>query len=243
MERIGFGIGGEELSAHLARPAGTGRLPAVLLLPAIAGVNPYILRVAERLAAQGYVVLPLDYYAREGQAPDVSTPEAIGVAVANLPDGRVLADASAAMTALRGHPSVDPNRIATLGFCIGGMYAYLSACEIDGLVGAVDYYGTVRYRSTSANKPRSPLDRAANLKAPLLGHFGSADRLIGLDEVQAFEDALRAAGKTFELFVYRGAPHAFDEDFRPVFRPAAAQEAWSRTLAFLDWYARGQARL
>jgi carboxymethylenebutenolidase len=238
MIEIEFANGGARLRSQFIPAAGERPAPAVLLFPAIAGVNDYILRVGARLAAAGFAALVLDYYARDGKAPDISTPEKIGIAVDSLPDTRVLSDARAAIAALRGRADVDSNRLAVLGFCIGGTYAYLTACETDGLAAAVDYYGSIRYAATSANKPVSPLDRAADLRAPLLAHYGSADRLISADDVSAFDDALRSHGRNYELFVYRGAPHAFDEDFRPVYRPVAAADAWQRTLTFLNWHCR-----
>ena len=238
MVHIEFTNGSERLRSEFFPGAGAWPSPAVLLFPAIAGVNDYIRRVGTRLAAAGYSTQILDYYAREGSAPDVSTPEKIGTAVQSLPDMRVLSDAKAAIGALRNRPDVDADRVATLGFCIGGTYAYLTACEADGIAAAVDYYGSIRYAATSTNKPVSPLDRARQLRAPLLGHFGSADRLISLEDISAFDDALRSHGRSYELFVYRGAPHAFDEDFRPVYRPVAAAEAWQRPLTFLNWHCR-----
>lgn len=232
-------VDGESLAFGAAVPDGKGPFPAVVLLPAIAGVNAYIERTAERLRGLGCFVAVVDYYAREGAAPDVSTPEKIGAAVAGLSDPLVLREVGATVEALRTRDDVLPDAIATFGFCIGGLYAYLSACEHDGIAAAVDYYGTLVYGTTTANKPVSPLDRAAELKAPLLAHFGDFDRLISAVDIAAFGEALRTHQKHHEIFVYGGAPHAFDEDFRPpVFRPAAAQEAWRRSVAFLDWHLR-----
>ncbi len=231
----------ERVTAVLAVPDGDGPHPAIVLLPAIAGVNAYTKTAAERLAGHGYVTLLLDYYSREGQAPDVSSPEIIGQAVANLYDPSVLGNVGAAIDTLSAHPRVVAEIIATWGFCIGGMYAYLAACEYEQIAAAVDFYGTVRYAATSEHKPISPLDRARELNAPLIGHFGDFDRLISGDDVDAFASALREHGKIYEFYAYQGAPHAFDEDFRAqVFRPVAAREAWSRSLCFLDWYLKSE---
>jgi len=231
----------EPLTAVLAVPDGDGPHPAIVLLPAIAGVNAYTKAAAERLAGHGYVTLLLDYYAREGRAPDVSSPELVGRAVANLRDPLILGDIGAAIDTLSAHPKVDSEKIATWGFCIGGMYAYLAGCEYAQLAGVVDFYGTVRYAATSEHKPVSPLDRAGELNAPLIGHFGDFDRLISGDDVEAFAGALREHGKIYEFHAYRGAPHAFDEDFRATaFRPVAARQAWARSLCFLGWYLRGE---
>jgi dienelactone hydrolase len=222
-------------------PAPTGADgAAVLLLPAIAGVNDYIRRVSKRLNDVGYAVLTLDYYAREGAPPDVTTPDRIGAAVAALSDARVISDAALAFDALRRQPHIDAERVGALGFCIGGMYAFLAGCEPWAPKASVDYYGAVRYDRLTPEKPHSPLDKILELRSPLLGHFGTYDRLIAAADIDEFEHELQAAGKSYELFRYRGAPHAFDEDFRPaVFRPVAAQLAWHRTIAFLEWHLHG----
>jgi carboxymethylenebutenolidase len=242
MEKVQFRSGSATLDALMARPPGAGASPAILLLPAIAGVNEYMEGVARRLADLGYAVLLLDYYARTGHAPDVSTPEKIGAAVAALSDPEVLDDVAAAVAWLRERDDVDGARIASFGFCIGGMYAFLAACRDLGLAAAVDYYGAIRYAATGPKKPVSPIDCVPKLAAPLLAHFGTFDRLISGEDIALFESALQAHHKSYELFLYRGAPHAFDEDFRPaVFRPVAARLAWQRSLAFLDWHLRGRA--
>lgn len=238
------GADGERLTADLLLPAtaSADRLPAVLLFPAIAGINDYVHRVAERLTAHGFAVSVIDYFVREGSAPDVSTPAAIGSAVAALPDLSVTGDAVGLLSALRAHPSVRPDNVGTLGFCIGGMYALMLSAEVyAGVSACVDYYGTVRYSETSESKPVSPIDKVADLKAPVLAHFGTFDRLISGADIDHFEQTLQAHGKAYELYRYRGAPHAFDEDFRPtVFRPVAAKAAWQRTITFFNWYLKAQ---
>ncbi|QLC23914.1 dienelactone hydrolase family protein [Parasphingopyxis algicola] len=240
---IDFDTGEQQLSARLALPQERheGGVPTVILLPAIAGVNDYISRTAERLAAQGYGVAVLDYYQREGQAPDVSSPEKIGAAVNALPDPRVLRDISSLVKALHDHPDCDGSRIGALGFCIGGMYAFLAGTEQSGLACAVDYYGAIKYAEVSANKPVSPIDRVPDLAVPLLCHFGDYDRLISAKDREEFAAAMQAAQRQYEMFVYHGAPHAFDEDFRlQVFRPAASADAWRRSVAFFDFHLRGK---
>jgi len=96
----------------------------------------------------------------------------------------------------------------------------------------------LRYPQVSALKPVAPLEQAASLRVPMIAHYGNADRFVPPSDVDALEVALDASGRTFELFRYAGAPHAFDEDFRPAYRPVASREAWARTQAFLDWYVK-----
>jgi carboxymethylenebutenolidase len=139
-------------------------------------------RVAARLSASGFAVAILDYFAREGRCPDISTPAAIDVAVNLLPDDRVIADARGLIGALREHQAIDPERIGSLGFCIGGMYSLMLSAEAPNLSASVDYYGSVRFAKTSDREPVSPLDRARDIQAPFLAHFGTFDRLISAED-------------------------------------------------------------
>jgi len=209
--------------------------PAVVLLPPIAGVNDYILRVGSRLAAAQYVTLALDYYDGAGPPP-LERPEQVVAAVGALDDDRVVDDATAAVRQLADEPFVLGDSVAVMGFCVGGSLALLAAAADDhALRGAVVYYGVLRYGEITEAKPRSPLDVAGDLGCPLVAHFGEEDHLIAVDDVLELRD--RTAGRPAEVFTYPGAGHAFHEDFRPdAYRPVASAVSWTRTLAFLDWY-------
>lgn len=209
----------------------------IVLFPAIAGVNDYIRLRARQLGEAGFAVEVVDYY--DGSAPpDLSSPGKIQAAVAALSDPDVLATAHAACERLRTRADVNGPRTGTLGFCIGGTYAMLAGSSFDGVDAVANYYGTIRYEHRTQSKPVSPLDSIAALQAPMIAHYGTADRFVPASDLQTLEEALQTAGKPYELFRYGGAPHAFDEDFRPAYRPVAAREAWQRTLTFLDWYLR-----
>ena len=182
---------------------------------ALPKIGKNVRRVAYRLSASDFAVAILGYFAREGRPPDISTLAAIDVAVNSLSDHRVLADACGLVGALREHEAINPERIGSLGFCIGGTYSLMLSAETPNLSASVDYYGSVRYAKTSDQKPVSRLDRAKAIQAPLLAHFGTFDRLIPAADIEALETELKRATKPYELFTYNGAPHAFDEDFRP----------------------------
>lgn len=238
IERVSFPNGA---SCHVVRPVEvTQAAPAlVVMLAAIAGVNDYIVTRAKDLCAEGYTVAVLDYFGRQGAVPDISTPELIGAAVAALDDRRVLADLGEILEWARTE-GFALSKVGLLGFCIGGTYAALANAQ--HAVGCVvDYYGQLKYASRTERKPIAPVDVAGSLKAPLLCHYGDWDRLVSREEIDGFTSQLRAAQEPYELFIYNGAPHAFDEWFRPaVFRPAASSAAWQRSLTFLNWHLRGQ---
>lgn len=228
---------GGPLGIHVRRSA-TPAAGAVVLLPAIGGVNDYVADRAGDLSASGYTVVIVDYFSRAPSKPDLSTPERIDAAVASVDDRRVLADVRCSLDWLaeRGVPR---EQVGVLGFCIGGSYALLAASQRDGPACAVAYYGQLRYPQRTDLKPVDPMETAPDLKVPVLGHFGEMDRLISAQEIGDFSARLRAAQRHFEICTYAGAPHAFDEWFRPsAFRPVASAEAWRRTQVFLDWHLR-----
>jgi carboxymethylenebutenolidase len=121
-----------------------------------------------------------------------------------------------------------------MGFCVGGQYAVMSACKVEGLRACVSFYGMLRYHDYAAHKPQSPLDMASELRCPLLGLYGAEDPLIPLADVHELEEKLSRAHKRFEYEVYAGAGHAFLNEERPdAYRPEAAAHAWPRAVAFL----------
>ncbi|MGP3937854.1 dienelactone hydrolase family protein [Nonomuraea sp. KM88] len=210
--------------------------PAVVLTTAIAGVNDYVLRQADRFAKEGYTCLVLDYYARHGGTPpDLSSLDKIMAAVAALRDPVVIEDMTAGVRWLEEHTGA--TRVGAVGFCIGGTYALLAASQVPGLRCAVTFYGMLRYADTTDAKPVSPLDTAEKAACPVLGHFGEADHLVPATDAAELAERLR--GKPAEIYTYPGAGHAFHEDFRPeVYRPVAATTAWARTQQYLSYYLR-----
>ena len=217
---------------------GVGFRQSVLLLPAIAGIDDYITHRAGHLIAHGYQVAVLDYYGPSGKRPDLSTPERIGAAVAELDDREVILNIRRAQSWLTG-PAIASERVGLLGFCIGASYAIQAAADSNAPACAVAYYGQLRNSVPSEKKPVEAMDAAGRLRAPLLGHFGDMDRLISVQDINELAGRLRAAQCAAEVHVYPGAPHAFDEWHRPaVFRPIASADAWRRSLLFLDWHLR-----
>jgi carboxymethylenebutenolidase len=236
------GDGSAAIRGYLCQPT----LPdepagAVVVVPSVFGLNRYVEDVCERLARAGFAALGVDFYSRGDGPGDLSSFQGIVAQLERIPDNRAVGDCVGAASWLAEQTFVRPRGVGILGFCVGGLYAYLSACDSDRFRAVVNFYGLVRYARLSANKPVDPLDRVPDLKAPMLGHFGDLDGWATPEFVAEFRRSLVQQGKVFELYEYPGAPHAFHEDERvDAFRPVAAATAWERSLVFLRWYLEGR---
>ena len=125
-------------------------------------------------------------------------------------------------------------KVGIVGFCWGGRVAMLYDAHAPTLNAAIAYYGRI-VGPTSPNQPQHPLALVAQMNAPLLGHFGAEDTSITPDHAAQLRDALEAAHKTAEIYVYDNAGHAFNNDTRESYRPEAAELSFQRSL---DWFAR-----
>ena len=205
--------------AFVAYPPGDGAVPAVVVVHEWWGLNAQIRELARRLSRQGYVVIVPDLYggkvARDAEAAHVLS--------RSLDEERAVATLAAAASWARSQPRAAKSRVGVMGFCMGGSLAQQLALSDAGTAAVVVFYGTPQ-----------PAARIAQLKAPLLGHFGATDDGITADRVEAFKAALARSNKTHEIYVYAGAGHAFMNDERPSYNPDAARLAWARTLAFLQ---------
>ncbi len=239
-EECRFERDGVTLRGLLASPKGIPCRGGVVVVPSVHGITDYILTVSRRLAATGFAAMTLDPYSRGDHPGDLSTPEAVRAGVAALADERVAADVAAAGQHLAEVIGKSSDTVGLLGFCVGGLYTFLGGCLGD-FAGVVDYYGMIRYDGITEAKPRSPIEYVAQLRAPLLAHYGELDPWCPPEHVRDFADELRRQGKVHEIYHYPGAGHAFDEfDRNQVYRPAAAADAWRRTLAFFDYHIAGE---
>ena len=230
-EELGFTRAGDHIKAFAAWRRRDDRLPAIILVHDVRGLTDHYRDVARRFANEGFFALAIDLYSREG-APQLPDMESVFRWMNQLDDRRMLADIDATARFLSSRPEVRPRSIGITGFCMGGQYALMSACTIPNLAACVSFYGMLRTEKSEC-KPESPLDLAAQLTCPYLGLFGEDDGLIPRADIKQLEGTLRRAGKTFQIKTYAGAGHAFFNDARPdAYRPDAAKDAWTRTLAF-----------
>lgn len=207
-----------EVRGYLARPAGAeGPLPGVVVVHENRGLNPYIEDVARRLAVEGFVALAPDGLTPLGGYP--GNDDEGRAMQAELDPDKLLEDFMAAYDWLLAHEDTTGS-IGVVGFCYGGWVANQMAVRRPGLAAAVPFYG----RQPSA-------DEAAAIEAPLMIHYAEIDERVN-EGAAAYEAALDAAGKTYEVYVYPGAQHGFHNDTTPRYDEDAAELAWQRTVAF-----------
>ncbi|MFI8334529.1 YghX family hydrolase [Pseudomonas taetrolens] len=207
-----------QVRGYLVRPAqARGKLPAVVVVHENRGLNPYIEDVARRLAKAGFIALAPDGLSSVGGYPGNDDK---GRELQQTVDPeKLLNDFFAAIEWLMTHDATT-GKVGIIGFCYGGGVANAAAVAYPELAAAVSFYG----RQPDAGD-------VSRIKAPVMLHFGALDTRIN-EGWPAYEQALKANGKTFEAYIYPGANHGFHNDSTPRYDEAAATLAWSRTL---DW--------
>jgi carboxymethylenebutenolidase len=227
---------GFALPAFVARPAGKGSAPIIVVVHEIFGVHEWIRDICRRFAKAGYHAIAPDLFARAGDATKVSDFKLlISTIVSKASDAQALSDIDAAY-AFAGAHGGDARRRGITGFCWGGRMVWLYAARSADLDAGVAFYGRL-VSDRTALQPFSVIEEAGKLKAPVLGQYGGLDKGIPQSDVDAMRAALKAARKTppDSITVYPGADHGFMADYRPSYNEAAAKAAWAATL---DWFAR-----
>lgn len=216
------GPGGVTLEGYLATPAGSGPFPGVVMVHEWWGLNNDIARLADALAAEGYVVLAPDAF-RGSVAQDA---QGAMQQVRGTPQEQIAGDMDAALDFLRSHELVDADRVASMGFCFGGTQSMYMGTRNPELAAVVTLYGG------------GPIQDAAQLGAmeeagPVLGIFGAEDGSIPVSEVRGFEQALEERNIENTITVYEGVGHAFvgSENYDGGGAPG---RAWDQLVGFLD---------
>ena len=202
---------------YLTRPTGGARRAGVVVIHENRGLNPYIEDVARRLAVAGYTAFAPDALAPAGGYP--GNEEEAAKKFAALDPAKRTEDLVAAALFLKGHPECT-GKIGATGFCFGGGIANLLSVRIPEVAAVAPFYGV---QPAAAD--------VAKMNAAVLAHYAATDERIN-SGIAAYEAALKAGGKRFELHTYPGTLHGFHNDTTPRYDDAAAKLAWSRTLAF-----------
>jgi carboxymethylenebutenolidase len=233
-EKVRFEGKGGALGGYLSRPAGKGPYPGVIVIHENRGITDYIQDVTRNLAQEGYVGLSVNLLSRSLGADYPGGSDEAMNALGKLSDAEAMADLDAGVDYLKKQPVVFTNSIGCMGFCMGGRFSLLFAAHRKELKAAVVFYGRPVNKITPL-QPKSPIDLASEIAAPLLGNYGAADAGIPVDDVKKLEEALKKSNKTFDIKIYPEAKHAFHKE-GPNYHEAASRDAWKRAVAWLGKY-------
>lgn len=205
---------------------------AVVVIQEAFGVNSHIEDVTRRFAALGYhAVAPHLFHRLDRQVVPYEDPSYVGL-LEQLDDDEMLADVDAAVAHLNGLGFAN-EKIALVGFCMGGRVSFLVAAR-RRLGTCVGYYGGGIAVQRRANLP-ALLDQATHFSTSWLGLFGEEDPHIPMEEVEQVRTALLGAPVESNVLTFSGAGHGFNCDDRAAFHPEAARAAWDHTT---QWLAR-----
>lgn len=236
---------GFDLPIYAARPTGAGPFPVVIVVSEIFGVHAYIRDICRRLAKAGYAAIAPAFFNRvEDPAPlaDMARVQAI---VAEAGYEQVMGDVAATLDWASQQLWANAERVGITGWCWGGKVVWQAAARFAAIDAGVAWYGrlappeSARPDRIALGEPW-PVELADDLKAPVLGLYGEADRGIPLASVEAMRSALQRAGQTESgIVVYPGAPHGFHADYRDSYTPDAAQDGWAKLLALFERRLKG----
>jgi carboxymethylenebutenolidase len=223
-QRVELSTADGPMQAFVAqRPAQPVAAPGIIVFQEAFGVNAHIRNMTERFAKLGFVAIAPELFHRTGDGIELPYGDMAGVKPhrEKITTDGIAADSRAAFAWLAEH--ADPHRVAAIGFCMGGMAAYVANATL-ALSGAISFYGV------------GPLELAGQQHSPLLMFWGGRDQHITTVDTRAVADSLTAAGRVHEQVTFSHAGHGFMCDQRPAYDPPAAAQAWALVQAFLRAY-------
>jgi carboxymethylenebutenolidase len=231
-ERVAVSVSdGTTMHAYVARPEmPAGKTPGILVFQEAFGVNAHIRDVTERFARLGFTGIAPELYHRTGDgfeaaymgADELRKPHTAALTLRGLVD-----DIIATSNWLENDDGVDMDRVAAIGFCMGGRVAYFANAYLS-LKAAVSFYG--------GGIAPDNLEYAKQQRSPILMFWGGIDTHIPAQQYRAVADALTAANVTHEQVVFGQADHGFFCDQRASYNAQAAHQAWALTLEFFRQY-------
>ncbi len=221
--------GGEHLPGLLAFPQRTPA-PAVLVINDVFGRANFYEHLTRRIAQAGYLALDVEYFFRHGAVP-AGDRDAVTARSGKLDQAQTLRDLGAAIEWLHRRRDTAGARTGLIGFCMGGTFVLDLAAERRDLA-SVSYYG---FPARARPNVPAPLEVAERIRGPLIGHWGTQDTGVGIDNVRALGAKLKAAEVEHTFYEYEGLGHGFlkaflDDEKTPGHDQAC--ESWKRTLDF-----------
>jgi carboxymethylenebutenolidase len=217
---VSYKSGEDTVQALIYTPEGKGPFPGILVIHEWWGLNDWVKEQASKLSDLGYVALAVDLY----RGKVATTPDEAHEIMRGVSDDRAARDLHAAFEFLKSQPQVKKDRIASIGWCMGGGYSFNVALQEPTLTADVINYGHLATDPESLKK----------INASILGIFGGQDRGITVEDVKKFEQSMKQLGKKVEIVIYPNAGHAFENpNNKAGYRADDAADAWKRTVKFL----------
>ena len=207
-------------TGYLVEPIQGNGFPGVILIHEWWGLNENIKSMARALASHGYTVLAVDLYA--GQV--ATTSEGARQILLSFDEQKGISNIDSAVNLLRH--DYNATKIATIGWCFGGSQSLNYALSGNKIDATVIYYG----------QPVTNTTELSAIKWPVLGFFGDKDQSISVDEVKKFKSDLDNIGVENEIHIYPGLGHAFANPSGVTYAPKETNDAWNKTLSFMDRY-------
>src|SRR3984893_13977229 len=223
-----------EMPGYFARPTGVSNPPVVVVAMEIFGVHEYIKDVTRSLAKLGALAVAPDYYFRRGDLTKIADVPQLVPIVNAKPDAELLSDLDSTVAWAKSQGG-DTSRLGIIGFCRGGRTVWEYAAHSTTLKAGASFYGAP-VDPPNPLWPKSPMQLAPEMKAPVIGLYGESDTGIPDVQLEALKAALADNKKTAEFKIYPGAPHGFHADYRASYRKEAADDAWGQMQAWFKKY-------
>lgn len=219
MPEVEFESNGSTAPGYLAVPDG-GRGPATVVLQEWWGLEDNIRSVCDRFAAAGFLALAPDLY--RGKSTD--QPDEAQQLMMALSMDQAEKDMRGAVDHLAAHQGFEGKGVGSVGFCLGGGLSVWAASANPKVAAVVSYYYVLPHGKPDFSK----------VEAPVLGHFGTADEFVPVEDANALEAEMRDAGIDVRFEFYEGAGHAFFNDTNRLgtYDRGAAELSWQRTIEF-----------
>jgi carboxymethylenebutenolidase len=226
-------VTGGDMPGYMAAPAKAGKRPTIIVIPEIFGMHEYQKDICRRLARLGYAAITADPFFRFGDLSKLTEVREVAAQASKLDDTQMLADLDGVVAFLEKQPKVNASKLGITGMCRGGRSVWMYAAHSAKIKAAVSWYGGLN--PVPPAMPRTPIDVAPNLKAPVLGLYAGADGGIPVAAVARMQEALKTGNSNSlasRFILYPNMPHAFHADYRPSFRKEAAEDGWQQMLAW-----------
>lgn len=212
-------VNGNKITGYLAKGESGGVSPGIIVIHEWWGLNENIRTMTEKLAGEGYTALAVDLY--EGSVAE--TPDSAKAYAGAVKEKEALENLTQAYSYLENKEQAD--RVGTIGWCFGGGWSLQAAlAQPEKVEAAVIYYGQLV----------TDRDQLQKLDMPILGIFGAEDDGIPVEQVKEFESRLDDLNINNTIQIYEGADHAFANPSGSRYQPEAAEDAWQKTLEFLN---------